>query len=143
MPGFTPAPSGGGGVAVLVASDTLRAESTGEVSAESQSYVKIKAIKAPMAMQTSGIRTTFTLKEGGTGWVKGRIYVNDVAVGVEHENDTDVYETYTDDFEGINPEDEIQLYVEAGTQYQSATTDSLCVKGDTDHYEDPLWKVTM
>jgi len=92
-------------IALIVAepSDNLKESADTERSSASTTYVKIKEF---IIRRQGQIRVKFDLKEPtGTQTAFGKVYINDIAVGVEKSTSSSSYVTQSDD-----------VYVEAGNR---------------------------
>lgn len=108
-----------GSQAEFIASDVLRASlDTERNSGGDPALVKVKEFSVKHA---GTIRIKFDLKSqsGGTS-VKGRIYINGVAVGTLQANDTTSYVTFSQDISGIDGDDEIELWIGQSGAYAYA-----------------------
>lgn len=90
------------------AGDTLYQSSDIQRIETSATYTKHKGITV---RRGGSYRVKFTLSSGNTLWrAYGRIYVNGVPVGTER-NANNVPTEFSEDISGINPNDEIQIYI--------------------------------
>lgn len=103
-----------GNIILVTASDTLQASSAVEKSDYVQAdYEKFKDIEI---YKTGSIRVKFDAKGSNIdNHLKFRVYKNGVAIGTIRTPESTSYITYSEDFSGIVPFDNIQIY---------ATTDS-------------------
>jgi len=129
-------------------SDSILGSSDVEASSSSSTYVKLKELTLTMGNAVKGnitLRIKFDLKGSvdNVQYVYGYIYRNDSPVGAEQSNVETTYSTKSQDIDGWNNNDRIQLYVKrAGTEtgyYQnfrvygtltSHTDEDLFVGGD-------------
>ncbi|MFA5365420.1 MAG: hypothetical protein WC325_09605 [Candidatus Bathyarchaeia archaeon] len=93
---------------VVTASDDLKQSANTERYSTSLTYEK----KKEMTVHVYGtIRVKFDMRsDASDGFVSGRIYKNDIAVGTVRSNNGD-YITYSEDLTGIVPNDKIQIYL--------------------------------
>jgi len=102
--------NGGAGIINLVASDNLKASADDNVSTSDTSYAKVKEIRVNIA---GTIRVKVDLKPTFAGDSSfGRVYIDGVAVGTEHEaTDHTQYVTYTDTSINVKAGEFVQLYM--------------------------------
>jgi hypothetical protein len=94
----------------LTASDNLQKSNDGEVSTGSDVYVLIKEIQV---FRPGTVRAKWDMRTtggGGSQYVYGKIYVDGVAVGTEHSQQGDTYNTYTQSSVGIAAGSRVQLW---------------------------------
>ena len=99
---------------LLLASDVLQASAdTERESSDSSVYNLVKEIKTRFA---GVIRVKFDMKAnfggGGSGTGYGQIYINGSAAGTERTNNTETYQTYSEDIT-VSKNDLVQLYFKA------------------------------
>jgi hypothetical protein len=93
----------------VIAGDILIVSSDEETSTDSTTYIKAKEIKIRSGGElriTFDLRTSYSLRE-----VKGQIYRNGIAVGIERSKQMNTFSTYSEDISGWAKDDLLQLYI--------------------------------
>jgi hypothetical protein len=130
MPGFAAAAAAARDKKTVV-SDALIAESTGEQSTTSLSYVKKKVIGMPSNRVRTTVRITFTLKSATAGVnARGELYYNGVVIGTAQSTTSATYVTKSEDIQIDCNGGTIELWLNTGHASHAAYSDNLSIKGD-------------
>jgi len=99
-------------MADYIAGDLLITSSTGYISYNQTTYVKVAEIKVGQRSGTIRVRTG--LRAAGTSIVYCRVYINGVAVGSEHSTNNTTMTYFADEDFAVSAGDLVQVYGKTG-----------------------------